>query len=84
MGRLEGKVAVVGFIETPIFEAAGLSAAEKDGFLEAAAAKSSLGRVGQPDDIASAVVYLASGESSFVTGSEILIDGGYTIVGNPV
>lgn len=37
-----------------------------------------LGRVGEPDDIAWGVVYLASDESRFVTGSELVIDGGYT------
>ena len=37
-----------------------------------------LGRVGDPDDIAWGVVYLASDESAFVTGSELVIDGGYT------
>ncbi|MGN7725243.1 SDR family NAD(P)-dependent oxidoreductase [Luteimonas sp. 22616] len=37
-----------------------------------------LGHMGEPDDIAWGVVYLASDESKFVTGSELLIDGGYT------
>jgi NAD(P)-dependent dehydrogenase (short-subunit alcohol dehydrogenase family) len=37
-----------------------------------------LGHMGEPDDIAWAVVYLASDESRFVTGSELVVDGGYT------
>ncbi len=36
-----------------------------------------LGRNGQPDDVAYGVLYLASDESSFVTGSELVIDGGF-------
>ncbi len=37
-----------------------------------------IGRVGEPEDIAAGVLYLASDESKFVTGSELAIDGGYT------
>ncbi|KAI9013564.1 short-chain dehydrogenase/reductase SDR [Hyaloraphidium curvatum] len=37
-----------------------------------------LGRHGEPEDVAEAVVFLASDESSFITGSELVIDGGYT------
>jgi NAD(P)-dependent dehydrogenase (short-subunit alcohol dehydrogenase family) len=37
-----------------------------------------LGHLGEPDDIAMGVVYLASDEAKFVTGSELVIDGGYT------
>jgi 3(or 17)beta-hydroxysteroid dehydrogenase len=37
-----------------------------------------IGHIGEPDDIASAIVYLASDESKFVTGSELVVDGGYT------
>ena len=37
-----------------------------------------LGRAGKPEDIAYGVIYLASDESSFVTGSELVIDGGTT------
>ena len=35
-----------------------------------------LGRIGEPNDVAYAVLYLASDESRFVTGAEIKIDGG--------
>ena len=37
-----------------------------------------LGHVGAPDDVANGVVYLASDEAGFVTGTELVIDGGYT------
>jgi NAD(P)-dependent dehydrogenase (short-subunit alcohol dehydrogenase family) len=35
-----------------------------------------LGRIAEPDDVAYAVLYLASDESKFVTGSELKVDGG--------
>ena len=41
-------------------------------------AKTPLGRLGTPEDIAQGILYLASDESSFVTGSELIIDGGMT------
>jgi len=41
-------------------------------------AKMPLGRMGQPEDIAAGILYLASDESSFVTGAELVIDGGMT------
>jgi NAD(P)-dependent dehydrogenase (short-subunit alcohol dehydrogenase family) len=44
----------------------------------ALAALHPLGHVGEPDDIAFGVLYLASDESRFMTGSELVIDGGYT------
>lgn len=37
-----------------------------------------IGHVGEPDDIGWGIVSLASDESKFVTGSELVIDGGYT------
>jgi len=37
-----------------------------------------IGRLGDPEDVAYAVLYLASDESSYVTGAELVVDGGYT------
>ena len=39
-----------------------------------------IGRLGVPDDIANGVLFLASDASGFMTGSELVIDGGYTAV----
>jgi NAD(P)-dependent dehydrogenase (short-subunit alcohol dehydrogenase family) len=67
-----------GFIWTPMVE--GFLAAEGDvrqGRHELDALHP-LGHVGDPDDIAWGAVYLASDEAKFVTGSELVIDGGYT------
>ena len=40
--------------------------------------KHPMGRLGEPEEIASGAVFLASNDSSFMTGSDLLIDGGYT------
>ena len=37
-----------------------------------------MGRVAEPEEIAYGALFLASDESSFMTGSELIIDGGYT------
>ena len=38
-----------------------------------------LGRLGQPGDLQGAVVYLASDASAYVTGHDLVVDGGYTL-----
>ena len=63
-----------GFIETPM--TAALTAAQK----EKLAAAIPLGRLGQPADIAAAVLYLASDEAAWVTGATLHINGGMAMV----
>ena len=63
-----------GFVESPMTQAVLSDPAIRRGYLE----KHPLGRLGQPEDIAYGVLFLASDESSFVTGSELVIDGGFT------
>jgi NAD(P)-dependent dehydrogenase (short-subunit alcohol dehydrogenase family) len=69
-----------GYIWTPMVENHLKASGATD--LEAARAETGklhpLGHMGEVDDIAWGVVYLASDESKFVTGSELVIDGGYT------
>lgn len=63
------------FIDTPILD--GMAAnMDRDAIVSRLAKQVPLGRIGQPDDVAYAVLYLASDESSFVTGSELKVDGG--------
>lgn len=67
-----------GFIWTPMVESHLSSKGDLEEGRKAAAALHPLGHLGEPDDIAWGAVYLASDEARFVTGSELVIDGGYT------
>ena len=64
-----------GFIWTPMVEH---FLAEQGAPRSAIDALHPIGHMGEPDDIAYGILYLASDESKFVTGSELVIDGGYT------
>lgn len=65
------------FVDTPILDGtARHSGLDKDVLLEKLARQIPLKFVGEPDDIANAVVYLASDESRFMTGAELKLDGG--------
>lgn len=67
-----------GFIATPIFgRSMGLTPEESEQRIDRLEAMGSeAGKVGRPDDIANAAVYLASDESEFVNGVDLVVDGG--------
>ncbi len=52
--------------------------AAKPQFAARLAEKTMLGRIGQPEEIAGAIVFLASDAARFVTGAELCVDGGWT------
>jgi NAD(P)-dependent dehydrogenase (short-subunit alcohol dehydrogenase family) len=64
-----------GFIWTPLVEELGK---DKPGFRESLDSLHPIGYIGESIDIAYGILYLISDESKFVTGSELVIDGGYT------
>lgn len=68
-----------GFIDTPLVdelaERKNISAEEFRSQLDSL---HPMGHIGQPEDIANGIAFLASDEAAFMTGSELVIDGGYT------
>ena len=69
-----------GPIETPIFGKIGLSASEVEGFRKDTTSSIPLGRFGAAEEVASAAAFLASVDASFITGTELAVDGGYAQV----
>jgi len=67
-----------GFIWTPMVEGFVQDLGDEPAARASLDALHPLGHVGEPDDIAWGCVYLASNEAKFVTGAELVIDGGYT------
>ncbi|MDF2643467.1 MAG: putative oxidoreductase [Pseudomonas sp.] len=66
-----------GSTRTPgLVNLAGPDADQQQGFLDLAASTIPMGRVGEPDEIASAALFLASDDASFVNGIELFVDGG--------
>jgi NAD(P)-dependent dehydrogenase (short-subunit alcohol dehydrogenase family) len=65
-----------GYIDAGLAEACFLSQPNPEAARQAAGGLHALGRVGRPEEVALAAVYLASNEASFTTGSALVVDGG--------
>jgi len=69
-----------GAIDTPIIDGQFKTKEEADGARDFFASITPLGRIGRPEEMASAVLYLASDDSSYSTGIDLVADGGITQV----
>lgn len=67
-----------GVVPTPAYDGLGLTKEQVQGFIDYQVQTIPLGRVGTTDEIAKAVVFLASDDSSFINGIELFVDGGMT------
>jgi NAD(P)-dependent dehydrogenase (short-subunit alcohol dehydrogenase family) len=65
-----------GPIDTPIFGKTGMSQEQVDGFKQAVTGQVPLGRMGSSEEIATTVLFLASDDSSYITGVDLAVDGG--------
>ena len=69
-----------GPISTPGLDLALSGTGQKDAIIDDMTAQVPLGRIGKPEEVAAAALFLASDESSFMTGSEMFVDGGFAQV----
>lgn len=68
-----------GTIDTPMLQWAASLAPDPDSVIRTCDRMHALGRIGRPEEVASAVLYLASPASSFITGAALLVDGGMLV-----
>ena len=67
-----------GTVDTPVLQRGMAMAGDPEAFLAMLIAGHPIGRIARPEEIASAVLFLASDEASFITGAILAVDGGYT------
>lgn len=70
-----------GYTRTPIVGRAGYDSDQVEGFYAHTSGEVPLRRPARPEEIAKAVLFLASDDASYVVGEELLVDGGYATVG---
>ncbi|MFS8977908.1 glucose 1-dehydrogenase [Cupriavidus necator] len=67
-----------GYIRTPMLEHVARVSGQGEALFDYLAGQTPAGKVGEPRDIAAGILYLVSDAARFVTGTELVIDGGYT------
>lgn len=77
--RVRVNVLSPGPVDTTIIEKLGVSEAERPAFLRSMTERIPAGRLGEADELAHAALYLASDESRYVNGAELLVDGGMSL-----
>lgn len=65
-------------IDTPLSQASARTSPDPDALRQWRLQRHPVGRIGQPDEVARAIAYLASDDASFTTGSVLMVDGGWT------
>jgi len=64
-----------GFVDTPLTE----KGLENEKFVKTIKENTALGRIGKASEIANVIAFVASDEASYMTGSDVLVDGGWLI-----
>lgn len=66
-----------GWVDTPIYDKAGLSREEIEAVFGCVLPKIPCGRIGTPEDIANCILFLSSDKASYINGACVIVDGGY-------
>ncbi len=67
-----------GYIRTPMLEEVAHASGQGEGLFAYLGSQTPMGRLGEPRDIAAGILYLVSDAARYMTGAELVIDGGYT------